>query len=150
MIITATSRPDLPDLVDDTTYVMTVTDARLVEGKDYDDPDKTQHFLVIDLGLEPDAPEALSVWCTLKLGMTKSGVVSKLRQLLNAIAGEPEAAPIASFDSDLLTWAYPSGVVHELEVGNQLTVRGTNKITQSGDRRFTVDRFRPIPTPTAA
>jgi hypothetical protein len=145
MIITANSRPDLPDLVDDTTYVVTVTDVRLVEGKDYDDPDKPMHFLVIDLGLDPEAPELLSVWCTLKLGMTKSGVVSKLRQLLNALAGEPEATPIASFDSDLFTWSYPSGEVHELEVGNQLTVRGTNKITQAGDRRFTVDRFRPAP-----
>lgn len=143
MIITATTRPDLPELEDDVAYVMTVTDFRIVEGKDFDDPERPQDFLIVDLRLEPGAPEALGIWCSLKLGQTKSGIVSKLRALLNALAGLPESTLITGFDTETLEWTYPDGTVYALEVGNQLTVRGSTKVTTAGERRFGVDRFRP-------
>lgn len=144
MIITASARPDLPELEDDVVaYTMHVADFRIVEGKDFDDPERPQNFLVVDLRLEPGAPEALGIWRSLKLGQTKSGIVSKLRALLNALAGLPEGTLIAGFDTETLEWTYPDGAVHVLEVGNRLTVRGSTKVTQAGERRFGVDRFRP-------
>jgi hypothetical protein len=144
-VITPATRPDLPELTDDEFVGMVLTDVSSVESTDYNDPSKPKIFTVLEMRLDAEDAEVLSVWCSQALGMNrKTGQVSKLRQALNAFARRPETDEIASFDTDDHSWLYRDGAAFNLEPGMRIEVRGTNVMTAEGVHRFTVDKLRPV------
>src|SRR2546421_8217465 len=60
------------------------------------------------LGGEDD--QTLKDWISLRLGQQQNGQVAKLRMLLNALAGRPEATEVAWFDDETLEWSYDGTV----------------------------------------
>jgi hypothetical protein len=144
-VITPHVRPDLPELADDEFHSMVLTDTTTIQGKAFNDPATDKDFTVFELRLQSGAPEALSLWCSQTLGMNvKNNVVSKLRQVLNALANRPETDTIVAFDSDLHHWSYKDGTTHQLRPGMRLEIRGCNVTTVDGVHRFNVDRIRPV------
>lgn len=88
-------------------------------------------------------------WPALKLGKSRdSGKVSKLRAMLNAIAGKPEAAEIAWFDDETFEWSYDGETaVARLTEGLPVIVRGKNveKVVDGESQlRYRIQAYQPI------
>ena len=84
-------------------------------------------------------------WVGLRLGKQQSGQVSKLRALLNAIAGKPEATEIAWFDDETTEWSYDGTTAYgKLEPDAcEVIVRGTSMAKEDGTSRFSVKVYQP-------
>lgn len=107
--------------------------------------------LVLDWELV-DLGGSVRDYLNLKLGRQQSGQVSKLRQLLNALAERSETAEIAWFNDDEgdeagenpLCWGYEGSGVPErrLHAGIEVSVRG--KLVERSDgqgRRYQVEVY---------
>lgn len=89
----------------------------------------------------PDVGGEVRDFLGLSLGQQQNGGISKLRQLLNALSGQPEAAEIFWFNDDEgdergqhpLAWGYePNDVPYmTLEEGHEVLVRG--KVVERSD-----------------
>lgn len=94
-----------------------------------------------------DPDETLRDWMAPKLGKNQSGQVSKLRGLLNALVGKPEATEIAWFDDETLEWSYEGDQPYsKLSVGLPVIIRGKSEIKtgEGGGRRFRITAYQPI------
>ena len=98
--------------------------------------------------------QELWTWASIKLGQTKGGKVSKLRTILNALAGRKSTDPIAwledGSDGAEITWGYPGDQAF-FATGNepQLRIVGHNEDTADGSK-FVVDQYAAVRTQRAA
>ena len=101
--------------------------------------------LVLDWDLEGQE-YSVRDWVGLRLGKQQSGQVSKLRALLNAIAGKPEATEVAWFDDDSTEWSYDGATPYgKLQPGVcEVIIRGTNVPKEDGTSRFSVKVYQAI------
>ena len=98
--------------------------------------------------------QELWTWASIKLGQTKGGKVSKLRTILNALAGRKSTDPIAwledGSDDAPITWGYPGDLaVLTTEGEPRLRIVGHNEDTADGSK-FVVDQYAAIRTTRAA
>ncbi len=107
-------------------------------------------------GVGNGTEETFRDWLSLRLGRQQSGQVSKLRMLLNALAGQPETVDIAWFEDEELTWSYDGQNPYaRLSEGLQVVVRGKVELKADGSgRRFRITTYQPAgpapPEPASA
>ena len=92
--------------------------------------------------------QELWTWASIKLGQTRGGKASKLRTILNALAGRKRTDPIAwledGSDGKPITWGYASGddVKVDPESGDpHLRIVGHNEDAGDGSSKFVVDQY---------
>lgn len=87
-------------------------------------------------------------WLGLRLGQQQSGQVSKLRALLNALAGKPETTEVKWFNDETFEWGYtawdpknpqPYG---QLTEGLEVVIRGVNAQKKDGSTRFNIKVYQ--------
>jgi hypothetical protein len=147
---------DLGEIKDYEPYRMLIT------GIDWDESDHPQYGhqrrMVVDFASPDDESFTVRDWISPRLGRQQNGQVSKLRQLLNAVAGQPPATEIAWFDDETLEWSYDGQTPYaKLEQDFEVIVRGqvAEKETDQGkQRRYRINIYQkadePPPTPPPA
>lgn len=95
---------------------------------------------------------SLRDWMALRLGQRQGGGVSKLRGLLNALAGRPESDRIEWFDTDTWAWSYDGQhPQHHLAAGQRVILRGRKEERPDGEGlRFRVVAYQPAVRPATA
>ena len=94
-----------------------------------------------DLGDDTDIRD----WISLRLGKLKTGGVSKLRQLLNALSGKPADTEVSFFDTETLEWGYEGadGPAHnQLIVGMEVVFRGLKGKREDGTDKFSITVYQ--------
>jgi hypothetical protein len=114
----------------------------------------SQRRIVVDWALSenPDDTTTIRDWISLRLGRQQSGQVSKLRALLNALAGKPETEEVAYFNDDggdnngnhPLCWGYvlTGPPYNRLTEGTEVVFRGKHGKKSDGQPKFTITTYQ--------
>lgn len=138
-----------PQLEDDTSYKATLVGIEWsVSSPEYG----SERRLQLDWLPEGcEEYETVRDWISLRLGKQQNGTVSKLRQLLNAIAGKPSGTDIKWFDDETLEISWSGeGPEDQLTTGREVILEGVNGTKADGSPKFSVARYKRLPTAAAA
>lgn len=104
--------------------------------------------LTIDWELEDG--ETIRDWVSLRLGKsTKTGQVSKLRMLLNALGEKPRDSWVW-FNNETLEWGYDEQDIAmknpyaKVTEGLEVIFRGVHGTKQDGSGKFTIQKYAPV------
>ena len=138
-ITPATGSYTAPTLEDHDPYPATLT---AIEWVTSDEKYGGEKRLQLDWALSEDV--SVRDWVGLRLGKQQSGQVSKLRALINAISGKPEATEVAWFDDEDMTWSYDGVTAHGKLMPDvcEVIIRGTSVMRDDGTRRFSIKVYQ--------
>ena len=140
--ITPGATVDLTQLEDQEPYKVRIKEVRDIEEREYEGKTHRRIPIVWELADDPDV--TLLDWFGLTLNNQGNGQISKLRQLLNAIAQRPKDTPIQWFDDDDNSWSY-DGVNPDcaLTIGLEVILRGESRDRKDGQgRRFAITSYQ--------
>lgn len=103
----------------------------------------SEERLTVDWVLEDG--ESIRDWISLRLGKsTKTGAVSKLRMLLNALSEKPRDTEIVGFTTETLEWEYEVGKpFNKITEGMEVIFRGVKGFKADGTtEKFTIQKYQ--------
>ncbi len=136
-----TGADSIVELEDDQPYKVSLAKWEYVEGAAGYGGDQR---LQIDWKVGDDPDDTVRDWLSLKLGKQQSGVVSKLRMLLNALSQRPPETEIKWFDTDSDSWSYDGDREdNKLSTGYEVVIIGENKMKADGNSRsYRITKYR--------
>lgn len=138
-----TGADSIVELEDDQPYKVSLKSWEYVEGAaEYGGNQRLQ----IDWKVGDEDDDTVRDWLSLKLGKQQSGVVSKLRMLLNALSQRPPETEIKWFDTDSDSWSYDGDREdNKLTTGYEIVIIGENKMRADGSgRSYRISKYRAV------
>lgn len=148
-ITPAEARISSLELEDDASYKATIT---AIDWSTSSEEFGSEKRLQVDF--LPDGAEdgdTVRDWFGLRLGRAQNGAVSKLRQLLNAVAGQPSTAEIKWFDDETAEWSYDGEKpFSKLAEGMEVIFEGANGQKRDGTPIYRIQRYKKVPAAAPA